>query len=345
MKGLLRKWLKNKLVQHLGFWALSFLILTGAFATAWPVAKADFIYTLLFHISLVTAVYIHLRILLPQLIRKRRYILYIPGVVALVYGSVLLNEHTFTHLSDWIFPGFYFVSDYTRAEIALFIGLFLILTTSLKFSKSWMELQRTRLMLEATKRANIETELMALRAQVNPHFLFNSLHSIYALALEASEQTPEMILKLANVLRFMLYEADKKSIKLDQEIACISEFVALQKARLPQGARVVWEHTDNCRDPQIAPLLLMPLVDNAFKHGLAGDNTEITLKLTCDGGVLTFETRNGLLPDQNIDRNERPGGIGLANVRRRLHLSYPDRHDLLIHQTENAYHVTLKVQL
>jgi hypothetical protein len=345
MRRHLRKYARKTWVQHLGFWVLSYLILTGAFATAWPVAKADFIYTLLFHISLVTAVYVHLRLLLPLLIQRRQAVLYVVGAIALVFGAVLGNEYTFTYLSDWIFPGFYFVSDYTRGEIALFVGLFLILTTSLKFSKSWITLQRTRLELEATRRANIETELMALRAQVNPHFLFNSLHSIYALALERSEQTPEMILQLSNVLRFMLYEADKKLIKLDQEIACISEFVALQKARLHEEATVTWEPINRCPEARIAPLLLMPLVDNTFKHGLIGEHTEITLELSCVDGILTFDSRNRLPRNTSEDQEERPGGIGLANVRRRLQLSYPGRHKLHIDQSENAYHVTLKVTL
>lgn len=345
MKQRLGRYGKNKWVQHLGFWALSYLILTGAFATAWPVAKADFIYTLMFHISLVTAVYVHLRLLLPLLIKKRLYAIYVLTAISLLFGAVLLNEYTFTHLSDWIFPGFYFVSDYTRAEIAIFVGLFLILTTSLKFSKSWMELQRTQLLLEATRRANVETELMALRAQVNPHFLFNSLHSIYALALERSERTPEMVLQLSNVLRFMLYEADKKMITLDREVACVNEFVALQRARLPESAQVTFEHILDCGDAQIAPLLLMPLVDNAFKHGFAGEKTEITLKLGCAEGALTFEARNGLPAGAGSDQQEQPGGIGLANVRRRLHLSYPGRHEFHTNQTENAYHVILKVQL
>lgn len=332
-------------MQHLGFWVLSYFILTGAFATAWPVAKADFIYTLLFHISLVIAVYVHLRLLLPLLLNHKRVILYALGIVILLFGAVLLNEYTFTHFSDWIFPGFYFVSDYSRGEIALFISLFLILTTLLKLSKSWMALQQTRFELEATRRTNVETELMALRAQINPHFLFNSLHSIYALALERSEQAPALILQLSNVLRFMLYEADKKLINLEQEIACITEFVALQRARLNEEARVTWESNNTCPDARITPLLLMPLVDNTFKHGVIGDKTEIILNLSCTDGLLTFESRNNLPPSKVKDGIDRPGGIGLANVRRRLKLSYPDRHALRIDQSENAYYVMLKVKL
>ena len=208
-------------VQHLVFWVLSLLVLTGAFATAWPISTADFVYTLLFHISLVTAVYVHLRLLLPLATDKGRPILYVIGALILMAASVLLNEYTFTDLSDWLFPGYFFVSYYTKGQIALFIGLYLILTTALKFSKSWLALQRTRLELEESKRANVETELMALRSQVNPHFLFNSLHSIYALSLDGNKQTSEMILQLSNVLRFMLYESDKEQIKLDQEIECI----------------------------------------------------------------------------------------------------------------------------
>ena len=341
----MQKYVEKTWVQHLVFWVLSLLILTGAFATAWPVSKADFIYTLLFHISLIAAVYFHLRLLLPLVMKRKHYVIYVIGVVALMIGSVLLNEFTFTHLSDWIFPGFFFVSYYSWGQIALFIGLFLVLTTALKFSKSWIDLQRTRLELEESKRTNIETELMALRSQVNPHFLFNSLHSIYALALDQSKRTPEMILQLSNVLRFMLYEADKETIKLDQEIACISEFVALQKARLHEEAQVTLESDNACQQAMIPPLLLMPLVDNTFKHGLVGKQTDILIKLNCTDGVLKFESRNGLSNEGNKDHFDRPGGIGLVNVRRRLELSYPNRHELDINQDENAYHVVLKVEL
>ena len=344
MQRQLKYIVRNKWAQHLGFWVLSFLVLTGGFATAWPVAKADFIYTVLFHISLITAVYIHLRILLPHLLMRKRYVLYGLSIIGLMYGAVLLNEYTFTHFSDWLFPGFYFVSDYTRGEIALFVGLFLVLTTSLKFSKSWMELQRTKLVLEATTRANVETELMALRAQVNPHFLFNSLHSIYALALESSAQTPDLILRLSNVLRFMLYEADKKMIPLALEISCITEYVALQKARLPEEAEVIWFHQNASPNVQIAPLLLMPLVDNAFKHGLQGDKTTIQMDLTCNDDLMELNIRNAVPANPEAD-NDTPGGIGLANVRRRLSLSYQNKYELKVHNVKNEYHVLLKVQL
>ena len=141
----MQKYAEINWVQHLAFWVLSLLVLTGAFATSWPVSTADFIYTLLFHISLIAAVYIHLRLLLPMLINRKWPILYGTGVVILVILSVLLNEYTFAELSDWIFPGYFFVSYYTWGQIALFIGLYLVLTTALKFSKSWLALQRTRL--------------------------------------------------------------------------------------------------------------------------------------------------------------------------------------------------------
>ena len=345
MKADISQIVEKTWVQHLVFWMLSFIILTGAFATAWPVAKADFVYTLLFHISLVLVVYIHLRLLLPLVIRRKPIFTYLVGTIVLFIAAVFLNEFTFTHLSDLVFPGYYFVSAFTRGEIALFIGLYLILTTSLKFSKSWMALQRTRLELEESRRTNIETELMALRSQVNPHFLFNSLHSIYALALEESKDTTKMILQLSNVLRFMLYEADKPAINLAREIHCIDEFVALQRARVHEQASIKWESKNSCADIEIVPLLLMPLVDNTFKHGQAGEKTDISMHLNCEGGELTFETNNYIPQPMATDQSDRPGGIGLVNVRRRLQLSYPERHELKIEVRENAYHVILKVQL
>ena len=329
-------------LQHTGFWLLSLGVLTVGFSMSWPVTKADLVYTLLFHVSLISAVYIHLRVLVPIFLLRRRYVFYVPLLCVLMLLAVLLNEFTYQYLSDWIIPGYFFISYYTRWQIALFVGIYLLMTTLLKFSRSWAELQKMKLALEETRRRNVETELQALRDQVNPHFLFNSLHSIYALALERNARTAELVLRLAEILRFLLYENKGEKISLTKEVECIEAFIALQRERLPKTAHVQFDKVIETKDPEIAPLLLLPLVENAFKHGVIGGATDIRMDLTLREGQLNFDVRNHV---PSVDKNNVPGGIGLQNLRRRLSLLYPNHHSLEISPATDTYLVRLSIDL
>ena len=341
MLSRIKKFAKSAWVRHAGFWVLSLCILTAGFATSWPVTMADVIYTLLFHISLVVAVYLHLNVCVPFFLLRRKYARYGLALLIIMTGAVYLNELTYRHLSDWIFPGYYFISYYSYWEIALFIGVYLLVTTLLRFSRSWAELQRTKLALEETRRRNAETELYALRDQVSPHFLFNSLHSIYALALEGNARTADLILRLADILRFLLYESQKEKILLSQEVECIEAYIALQRERLPVVVQVSFEKRIAGKAPEIAPLMLMPLVENAFKHGNRGHDTVIHMTLTYAAGKLCFEVSNLIsLPGHS----DMPGGLGLQNLRRRLALQYPN-HSLRIAPSGDSYLVRLTMDL
>lgn len=339
---LLRRITRSRAVQHTGFWMLSVCILTLGFSMSWPVTMADVIYTVLFHISLILAVYVHLRVCVHYLLMRKKYLLYFSTLIVLLSCAVLLNVWTYTYLSDWVFPGYYFISYYNYWEIALFIGVYLLITTLLKFSRSWADLQRTKLVLEETKRRSAETELRALRDQVNPHFLFNSLHSIYALALDRSERTADLVLRLSDILRFLVYESKTETIPLSREIECVEAFIALQRERLAESARVEFVKRLEGNDPEIAPLLLMPLVENAFKHGVLGKDTLINLELRWRDGKLDFSISNRI---GMKSETQETGGVGLQNLKRRLTLQYPTRHKLEINSSSDMYLVHLSIDL
>ncbi len=342
MKNWFNKCVQSQWVRHSGFWFLSLCVMTVGFSMSWPATLADLTYTALFHVSLLSAVYLHLCILVPKFLLRQRYLLYVPLLVILILLAVLLNEFTYHYLSDWIFPGYFFISYYTQWQIALFVGIYLLITTLLMLSRSWVELQRTKLVLEETRRRNVETELQALRDQVNPHFLFNSLHSIYALALEGNPRTADLVLRLADILRFLLYENKGEKISLSKELECIEAFIALQRERLPDSAQVKFVKEVDAINSQIAPLLLVPLVENAFKHGVIGSATDIRMDLKLIDGKLNFEVRNCL---GNLTGNEIPGGIGLQNLKRRLILQYPNRHRLELLPDVDTYLVRLSIDL
>jgi LytS/YehU family sensor histidine kinase len=222
------------------------------------------------------------------------------------------------------------------------VAVYLLITTLLRFSRSWAELQRTKFALEETRRRQVETELRALRDQVNPHFLFNSLHSIYALALDRSERTADLVLRLSDILRFLVYESKTETIPLSREIECVEAFIALQRERLAESAHVVFVKELEGSDPEIAPLLLMPLVENAFKHGVQGKDTQINLELRWRDGKLDFNVSNRI---GMKSWTEETGGLGLQNLKRRLTLQYPTRHKLEINPSSDVYLVHLSIVL
>ena len=188
-------------------------------------------YTLLFHISLVFGVYLNIEILIRFLLKKERYTLYLLSVIGLWLVIAYTNEFTFNHLSDWIAPDYLFISAYDIEDLLKFSFVYLAITTLLKLSKSWFAVLETQKELETVKREQVESELSALKSNINPHFLFNNLNSLYALSLKNAKETPNYILKLSELMRYMIYETQDKWVSLDKEINYITNYLDLQKLR------------------------------------------------------------------------------------------------------------------
>jgi LytS/YehU family sensor histidine kinase len=189
-----------------------------------------------------------------------------------------------------------------------------------------------------------EAELSFLRSQTNPHFLFNTLNNIYSLARDKSDLTPESIMRLSKILRFMLYETGGKYISVEQEIKIIDDYIALEKLRYDESLRINFSQDVENMKQAIPPLLLIPLVENAFKHGVSEtrNNPFVDIHLSINGRQLSFVVKNS--SDKSTDEWEKKEKIGLANLRRQLELLYTDYY-LSIYQDGSVFTATLKINL
>jgi hypothetical protein len=204
---------------------------------------------------------------------------------------------------------------------------------------------RQQELLLKTQREKLAAELEALKAQVHPHFLFNTLNNLYALTRRQAPEAPNVVLRLSNLLSYVLYECNAPEVPLNQEIQFLKNYVALEQLRYGDRLDVSLNFTGDIHGQKIAPLLLIPFLENAFKHGTSEqlDQSWISLNLAVNDHTLTFQLLNSRDPDG--DETHLLGGIGLQNVRKRLDLLYPDRHDLRVQADADTFMVTLKLEL
>ena len=195
------------------------------------------------------------------------------------------------------------------------------------------------------KNKMLEAESQALKAQINPHFLFNSLNNIYSLAQIKSDKTPNAILHLSDILRFVTYESSQDKVSVKDEIKLIESFIQLQYLKDDNHSNISVEIKANNEQSQIAPLLLIPFIENSFKHGNHEDkeNGWIKIDLKMDGRKLIMTCANSA--SNKINVKDKTGGVGLENVKKRLALLYPGKHKLTIKDDLKSYLVNLEIDL
>jgi hypothetical protein len=222
-------------------------------------------------------------------------------------------------------------------EISHHFFLFLVvvfISLTLKISNQWKQTQKEKL----------TAELSYLKAQINPHFLFNTLNSIYALAIEKSDQTPTAVVKLSGMMRYVLSESQQDFVPLEKEISYISDYIELQKIRLGATVNLTYTVTGNLLGKQLAPLILISFVENAFKYGVNPEEpSRILIEIAVTVADLTLLVKNNKV-NTNIGEAEK-SGLGIQNTRNRLQLLYPGRYDLGINDAENEFTVTLKIAM
>jgi len=214
--------------------------------------------------------------------------------------------------------------------VALFINLI----------ENWLRSQKYQ---KAIERERLESELKMLKFQINPHFLFNTLNNLHTLVYKKSDLAPEVVMKLSSLMRYMLYETEGNSVSLTKELEYLQNFVELQKLRLASNQQVIMTIKGEANGYEIAPLLLVPFIENAFKHGTrASKETQIEILVSISDGVLTFNCINDYQP--NV-QSQVDSGIGLTNVKKRLELMYNGRYQLEIDTNNSKYNVNLTLSL
>lgn len=239
----------------------------------------------------------------------------------------------------------------TRSEHGIFFSLMAGLRGSMtvagfavaiKLVKLWYQKKADN---ERLEKENLRAELEILRGQLNPHFMFNTLNSIYSLALKKSDHTSEAILRLSNLMRFILTDCNNPTIELQKEIEVISNYIELEKSRFGKRLEISVNVSGNVQSTEVPPLLLIPFLENSFKHG-ANEMTDIawiSLDLHVALPILTFKLINGK-PAENPNAKE-SFLVGLVNVQRRLQLLYPNGHELRITEDPDTFVVVLIIQL
>jgi len=331
---------KRRWWQHLVFWMLVLLVLINIFKTSGSIEKLDLIYTVIFILPLAGASYFNLYYLIPRFLRRERYLLYGLFFPALVAAGALFLFILFDRWVDHILPNYYFISYYNVWLLMIYTGTVLTLTTLLKLSRSWFMLLRM-------ERLDTSAQLKSLQSQINPHFLLNSLQTIYALALEKSERNPEVILQLSEILKYTLYETEQTRIGLDKEIQLMQNYVEMYRYRIdPVRADIKLKIEGDPEDLLIAPMLLIPFIENTFKHGLQGGSKKsfIWIDIKIQSKHLEFSTRNSTGPKIPLQVDDRKG-IGIKNTLQRLELLYPGKHLLKIGKEGQEYVVNLKLEL
>lgn len=279
-------------------------------------------------------------IFLPRYFYRKKYLQFFIAFIVAVILVILVEE--------FVLEQIYFPDTRGRRFQGFFYGILDVLPlitilSGLKFAWDLIQKQRE---LEDLKALMQESELSFLKSQINPHFLFNNLNNLYSYALEGSSKTPEIILGLSSVLRYMIYECRSEFVPLRNELEQLENFVQLSELQIEERGEVIFDLPASIPDRKIAPLILMVFVENAFKHSLSSQKDRITIKIevTFDQqGVLHFACYNSHRQETNNDNLSK--GIGLENVRKRLEMIYPDKHQLEIDNREDEYLVNLKLDL
>ncbi len=302
-------------------------------------------------IGFIIIIHVNVRYLLPKFFLQKKHFLYVLAAIFLLVGTVLFMYHEIFPWSDWFHPhshvekapsisrgpprGARWMRAFTPLIIA-FLGSTLV--EIIRFAN-----KKEQEAIHSAKE-KLETELKFLKSQVNPHFLFNALNNIYSLAVMQAPQTPESVMQLSEILRYMVYDSNEEKVPLKSEINYIENFVELQLLKDSRGIDVTLDLDKNHINFKIAPLLLIPLVENAFKHSKIENlkNGFINIQLKVDINKLDFRVVNSI-PANDFTKDE-IGGVGLENTKKRLELLYPNKqHELKINQTNDQFEVILKI--
>lgn len=291
--------------------------------------------------------YLIMYFLLPRYLLKGKYWAFLVGLIGAIVLTQTVAYFSTSLLIAWVRDWLHLPQPSRNFYYALMAGLRGGMTVggfaaTIKLMKYWYQKQQDNQQLT---QQNLTNELHLLKSQLHPHFLFNTLNNLYALTLRNSTQSPELVLKLSELLSYMLYGCNAPKVALAQELAMLQNYIALERMRYGDRLDVSVTISGDWEGKLIAPLLLLPFVENAFKHGTSEqlDQAWISLDLTVRDQALKFKLINGRNPDALVRANGE--GIGLQNVRKRLTLLYPGQYDLTLVSEEESFQVTLMLTL
>ncbi|WP_298498380.1 histidine kinase [uncultured Algibacter sp.] len=331
----------------MAFWCGVLLFYTYFFG----VDTNDFNYVLSFSLFLmpitIATTYVYIYKIIPEYLITKRYMLFgLYSLYTLIISAYLIVIS--------VFYGFVYLSNFVYADMApisrnlvfvtvavylvvILVSAFKILKLNLKHSEETKKLETK--ILETQLKLK-EQELNYLKMQIHPHFLFNTLNTMYGFALKKADETPEMILKLSNLLDYLLYQVDKPFVSLNDEVNHMNDYIELEKMRFNDTLQIHFDTENITEDTKIAPMLLLPFVENSFKHGsLKNGILHVVIKLSCKNKSVFFEIENTCNTSTVTEH-----GIGLENIKKRLDLLYKNLYTLNITNENGLFKVNLKLK-
>ncbi|MXV52899.1 histidine kinase [Pedobacter sp. HMF7647] len=345
----------QRIIYHVLFWLIVWLLMTLVYAIGIPGYGLAALIILMFLPIHMFSFYTIAYFATPRYLYKKKYVQFVVFLVLMITVSAVLfrlgeiffadpiiyraikkikNDFVWHKLDGDFWQQFlnptYIVNCIEQSNLVVWVAL------AFKFIKMWFE----------RRQAAMEAELNFLKSQVHPHFLFNTLNNLYSLTLQQSPQSPGVVLGLSEILRYMLYECNSETIALSKDVQILESYIALEKIRYEDRIDITFSITGDLRNNQIAPLLLMPLVENAFKHGASEELEEawINMDLYVKNNQLKFKISNSL-PEQLTEPANTKGKIGLLNLKKRLDILYPQSHGFRVFRADEMFVAILELDL
>ena len=336
------RWIERYYIAHILFWIYSFWAALhervefhgGSLLSHFPTVA-------LIKTFQIASVYFTLLYLLPRFLNRNKYLVFIlctcANVIVCGFGSAL-SIAVYARMVKHVQPfSIYFMAVSLIVDILIITTVFIAVTIIYNRFKS-DQLNRK------VEKERLETELSFLKAQINPHFLFNAINSIYVLIDIDKQQASETLIKFSNMLRYQLYECNDDQIEIEKELAFINDYVGIESLRREENLQITFQQPQKFKYFRLPPFLLMPFVENAFKHVSKSNYSLNFISINAEFADHTFQFKVSNTYEEHSTINGK-GGIGLQNVKRRLELLFPNRHNLKIEKSNSIHSAILTLHV
>jgi two-component system LytT family sensor kinase len=345
----------RKIFSSVHFFIAAGLLILTLFPLSWPIhLPAEFwIKQVLLNILWACLFYGNFFFFTPKLLYTHRTGLYVVLVLISLFIVVFINNSldVFLHLPQVMEKVFnngghrpHYKSDHSGTYMTIIMAMVIYgISTVVALSR---KMQRDQLVFEATEKEKVSSELSFLKSQINPHFFFNTLHTIYALADSNTDAAKDAIYTLSHMMRYVIYDTQNDLTTLENEIKFVEDYIKLMKLRLSGNVQIIFEKQPDMKNHQLAPMMLLPFIENAFKHGISTLHPSyVYIDIQQRAKTLIIEIKNSLF--QKREHLEESNGIGLSNTKRRLDLLYPNAYTLNVdnNAATEEFTVTLTLDL
>lgn len=345
------KILAQRVLTHVLYWI--FVVLVWAIPRSFEAGYEPLINKLCYLPAQLFVSYFLLYYQLPKLLSQKKYLQFLGSIIMSLYlGTVLariFKIYVYESFLESDLPKDSLLDIFTDPvplflQYLLWVVIVPVVTVLFKFIKDHFH---TRHRMEELRKEKTTAELNFLKAQIHPHFLFNTLNNLYILTISKSPQAPEVVKTLKDILAYMFEQENRVQVHVREEIQLLRNYIDLEMLRYGERLELIFDQELDTSDTCISPLVLLSIVENAFKHGASGDigQPKIHIHLQVQKGVLYFSVFNTKPSHPQKDERAYKQGIGVSNIKRQLELLYPNHHELRIEEQERSYQVTLTIDL